>query len=412
MPPIKFISINSNISTMFLKYLFLLFSLFYSVHAFRALFLASNVGHSHIEYTGRLADLLVDAGHEVDFVVEVWNENYKQNGSKKANAIRFVGKNLDAMKENNKKVRVYADSFEDDMTLADLGMFGQNLGLHCEAILSDYKLLSYFKTRNYTVGLAEGFDSCALAVFRLLGIKSVHETNAIPLPESTMVAHGIPFNFRHIPIFHNNIQVEPIKTFTEMIRNFYEYLVSRYYLEYLQYGPTENAIQKALGPNHPTLSQMRRRVSNVWVNTYELVDFKRLNSPKIKHIGGVAVNRNPEKLNKETEHIFEQSSKGVILVSFGSMVNTVYMKASMRREFLEMFASFPDYQFIWRFTEVNDEILADIKNYKNIHVFKWVQQTAILAHPKTAAFISHVGLNSLNEAVYYGTPLSCCSFLR
>jgi hypothetical protein len=42
-----------------------LFSVLHTTNAFRALYLASNVGYSHIEYTGRLADALVDAGHEV-----------------------------------------------------------------------------------------------------------------------------------------------------------------------------------------------------------------------------------------------------------------------------------------------------------------------------------------------------------
>ncbi|KAI6170748.1 Glucuronosyltransferase [Aphelenchoides bicaudatus] len=393
-----------------LKLIFVLFSLFYSTYAFRALFLASNVGHSHIEYTGRLADLLVDAGHEVDFVVEVWNNFYKQNGSKKANVIRFTGKNLDAMEEIASKISVYADAFQNDMTIAEYALFGQITGLHCEAILSDHELLSYLKTRNYTVGLAEGYDGCAFAVFRLLGIKSIHETNAIAMPETTAFAHGIPYDFRHIAVMHNDAQVGPIRKFTDMLRNFYEYLVVRYHLEYAQYGPTENAIQKALGANHPTISEMRRRTSYVWVNTYEVMDYTRLNSPKVKHIGGIAVNRNSGKLNKETEQIFEQANKGVVLVSFGSLVNTLYMKESMRKQFLEMFASFPDYQFIWRFTEVNDEILTDVKNYTNVHVFKWVQQTAILSHPRTAAFVSHIGLNSLNEAVYYGTPLVAVPF--
>lgn len=67
------------------------------------------------------------------------------------------------------------------------------------ALLTDHKLLGYMRTRNYTVGLAEGFDGCAPAVFRLLGIKSYHETNAIPIPEATCFSHGLPYDFRHIP---------------------------------------------------------------------------------------------------------------------------------------------------------------------------------------------------------------------
>jgi hypothetical protein len=34
----------------------------------------------------------------------------------------------------------------------------------------------------------------------------------------------------------------------------------------------------------------------------------------------------------------------------------------------------------------------------------------LLAHPKTAAFVSHVGVNSLNEAVYFGVPMVVVPF--
>jgi UDP:flavonoid glycosyltransferase YjiC (YdhE family) len=34
----------------------------------------------------------------------------------------------------------------------------------------------------------------------------------------------------------------------------------------------------------------------------------------------------------------------------------------------------------------------------------------LLADPRTAAFISHVGLNSLNEAVYFGVPIVAVPF--
>jgi hypothetical protein len=54
------------------------------------------------------------------------------------------------------------------------------------------------------------------------------------------------------------------------------------------------------------------------------------------------------------------------------------MRPEMRRLLLESFARFPDYQFIWRFTALNEEILADVKKYPNVHAFKWVDQRAIL----------------------------------
>lgn len=54
------------------------------------------------------------------------------------------------------------------------------------------------------------------------------------------------------------------------------------------------------------------------------------------------------------------------------------MKPSMRKLLLDTFALFPDYHFIWRFTELNEQIEEDLKEYENVHAFKWLQQTSIL----------------------------------
>ena len=36
-----------------------------------------------------------------------------------------------------------------------------------------------------------------------------------------------------------------------------------------------------------------------------------------------------------------------------------------------------------------------------------MQRTFFLAHPKTLVFVSHCGLNSVNEAARFGVPLLC-----
>lgn len=89
-------------------------------------------------------------------------------------------------------------------------------------------------------------------------------------------------------------------------------------------------------------------------------------------------------------------------MSFGAYLDKKNLKPKMRTAILNAFRRFPDYEFIWK---INID-LGDIKNeYPNVHTMNWVNQVSILAHPKTKAFITHMGLNGFNEAMHYGKPL-------
>lgn len=72
----------------------------------------------------------------------------------------------------------------------------------------------------------------------------------------------------------------------------------------------------------------------------------------------------------------------------------------MRSAFLTAFSRFPDYSFVWKFDGT-----MEVELPPNVHLFKWVTQKAMLQHPKLRVFITHCGLNSLNEAVVAGVPM-------
>lgn len=70
------------------------------------------------------------------------------------------------------------------------------------------------------------------------------------------------------------------------------------------------------------------------------------------------------------------ANANVVLISFGTVVETQRMSAHMKAMFLHAFARFPDVTFIWKL-ELPDgkthEQLAD-----NVHAVKWMDQKSLL----------------------------------
>lgn len=84
----------------------------------------------------------------------------------------------------------------------------------------------------------------------------------------------------------------------ELLYNVFQYFNARYYVVAHQFGPTNQLFKDLIDPNHPTIAEMQKNSAYVWINTHEISDFPRANSPKIKHIGGIAVDKKVPELNE------------------------------------------------------------------------------------------------------------------
>uniref|UniRef100_A0A915CSG0 glucuronosyltransferase n=1 Tax=Ditylenchus dipsaci TaxID=166011 RepID=A0A915CSG0_9BILA len=146
------------------------------------------------------------------------------------------------------------------------------------------------------------------------------------------------------------------------------------WLDHINY--MQSLLAESLGQALPTVGELVRATSFAFINSNELIEIARPTSHKVKYIGGAALKR-PVKLNAKIEAIIEKSKAGVT------------------------FNNFPDYEFIVKVTgktlNISQQVAAE---YPNAHLVNWVDQTSLLAHPKTKAFITHCGLNSLNEAAH------------
>lgn len=106
------------------------------------------------------------------------------------------------------------------------------------------------------------------------------------------------------------------------------------------------------------------------------------------------------------ENYFNSTTKGVVLFSLGSNLRSDNIPISKQQLFINVFREFRDYNFLWKFEgNISDDDLP-----KNVRIHSWLPQSDILAHPKLKAFITHGGLLSAQESIWYGVPLVVIPF--
>ncbi|KAK6015027.1 UDP-glucoronosyl and UDP-glucosyl transferase, partial [Ostertagia ostertagi] len=142
----------------------------------------------------------------------------------------------------------------------------------------------------------------------------------------------------------------------------------------------------------------KRRTNYLLSNTDEFLEFGRPSSPKIVHIGGIAL---PEAapLSEKLQQIVDHVNMGVVYISFGSVAPTNEMPKYFREAIIEVAKVFSNYDFIWKVDEGDA-----VQNISNLHTFSWVTQAALIAHPRLRCFVSHGGLNSVLEVTRSGKP--------
>lgn len=115
----------------------------------------------------------------------------------------------------------------------------------------------------------------------------------------------------------------------------------------------------------------------------------------------------PKALKNDLKIFLDSSKNGVIYMSFGTNVNTNFLKNNTIPMFINTFKKL-DFDILWKIDGNYEDIL---NSSSNIYASKWYPQADLLAHPNVKLFITHCGLMSLEEAIDREVPMIAIPFM-
>uniref|UniRef100_A0A1I8M1B7 UDP-glucuronosyltransferase n=1 Tax=Musca domestica TaxID=7370 RepID=A0A1I8M1B7_MUSDO len=169
----------------------------------------------------------------------------------------------------------------------------------------------------------------------------------------------------------------------------------------LIHNPLHDSLYREYFPHaRKSLEDMRQNISLILLNQHYSLSFPRPYVTNMIEVGGFHLQPKPQPLPNDIEEFIGNSEQDVIYFSMGSNIRSEHFPEPIRKVILETFAQLP-YKILWKFE--NPALMANKPS--NVFISKWFPQGDILNHPKVKLFISHGGLLSLTESIYYGKPI-------
>ncbi|BDA49336.1 UDP-glucuronosyltransferase 2A1 [Coccomyxa sp. Obi] len=196
-------------------------------------------------------------------------------------------------------------------------------------------------------------------------------------------------------------------SFPQRLQNFVKFW-HVHLLDYLYVRPGVLATYRKYGIDLDAPRERRRIVMTLCIADFA-IEWLRSLPPNFKLIGPVLPEPACPLPGDLEEFMANAGERGVLYVAMGT-VATLGLKE--RQAMAAAFAQLPA-RVLWRLSksEVPDEnALAALTLGNNTKVVTWAPQNDVLGHPRTRAFLSHCGVNSLYEAAYHGVPVVALPF--
>ncbi|XP_071185150.1 UDP-glucuronosyltransferase 2A1-like [Salvelinus alpinus] len=263
----------------------------------------------------------------------------------------------------------------------------------CDGLLRSETVMRRLREAKYDVMLSDPIYPCSDLVAEDLGIPLVYSLRFSIAHMWERLCGQMPSPPSFVP--GAMIKLTDEMSFTERLLNLLFY-VSQDMMAY-GYWQDIDAYYSEIRGKPSTYCEVMGQADLWLIRTYWDFDYPRPFLPNFKFVGGIHCK--PAKPLPEDMEEFVQSSgdDGIVVFTLGSMIkNLTTEKGNMIASALGQIPQ----KVLWRLSGEKPETLAP-----NTRVMDWIPQNDLLGHPKTRAFITHGGTNSIYEAIYHGVPM-------
>ncbi|XP_058632560.1 UDP-glucuronosyltransferase 2A1-like [Onychostoma macrolepis] len=270
----------------------------------------------------------------------------------------------------------------------------QDIGLsYCDGILKSPELMDKLRNGKFDVVLSDPMYPCSDIVAEELNVPLVYTFRFSIAHTAERMCGQIPAPPSFVPGAMSKLTDK--MSFTERIINMLFYLSQDPFC-IIAWKKFDNYYTEYLG--RPTSSCEMMGKADIWlIRTYWDFEFPRPFLPNFKYVGGLHCT--PAKpLPKDMEEFVQSSGDdGIVVFTLGSMIDKMPKETS--NMIASALAQIPQ-KVLWRYGGEKPDTLG-----ANTKIYKWIPQNDLLGHPKTRAFITHGGTNSIYEAIYHGVPM-------
>ncbi|KAF8371925.1 hypothetical protein PRIPAC_78354 [Pristionchus pacificus] len=346
---------------------------------------------SHVNYLGKIADSLVDAGHEVVLLAPRVDPTINGAGTKKARIIE-IPENEFSRRWNSARIRtndLYWNGSVLEMISEGSELF-KSLTLTMNATAHYPGLIEQLRAENFDAAYTE--DPAGFGIFHMAGIEKTVFAMSFTSMECSYAITQSPSAPSYVPSIFFAPWGDQM-SFWQRIANTFASFGWAFVV-----GSRIDWLQPIFEGD---FWEMVTNNSLVLLNSEPLLDFPRPTVHRVIDIGGIVMSSNSEPLDEYWSEVMNRRNRTVIL-SFGTYIKASTMPEVYKETIRKALAKFDDVTFIWKYESPEHDVSQGIDN---IVVSTWIPQVALLNDARLTAFITHGGQGSTLEAAYAGIPM-------